>query len=270
MDHAVEAQLTYLRDTGTRPYNYVCDPPPGVPKTTAVPDPRRVTIHDARQSSALGLDTSGFQLVRHRSALTELPEYADEARVRGVYYPEVERLLLAATGAEKVVIFDHTVRDSTPNHGREGIREPAARVHDDQTFASAPGRVRRHLSPEEADRRLQRRFAIVNVWRPIEEPVRRWPLALCDARSIDTSDLVVTDHIYRDWKGETFSFLYNTAHRWFYYPQQRPDEALLLKIYDSQTDGTARLTAHTAFDDPSSPPDAPHRRSIEVRTLVFW
>ena len=44
----------------------------------------------------------------------------------------------------------------------------------------------------------------------------------------------------------------------------------MLKIYDSQTDGTARLTAHTAFDDPTTPADAPARRSIEVRSLVFW
>ena len=267
---AIEAELNYLRDTGTRPVNYTYDPPPGVPRTTAVADPRRVRIRNARLRTDLGLDTSGFQLLAHRSALQDPRDYEDDDRVRSLYYPEVIAGLREATGAEKVIVFDHTVRDSTPNHGRTGIREVAARVHDDQTFASAPNRVRRHLSPEEAEQRLQRRFAIVNFWRPIGEPVQSWPLALCDARSIATSDLVVTDHKYRDWTGETYSFLYSERHRWFYYPRQRRDEVLLLKIYDSQTDGTARLTAHTAFEDPTTPPDAPPRRSIEVRTLLFF
>jgi hypothetical protein len=76
--------------------------------------------------------------------------------------------------------------------------------------------------------------------------------------------------VYPDWTGETYSFTYSHRHHWYYVPQQRTDEVTLLKVYDSQTDGTARLTAHTAFDDPTTPPDAPPRRSIEVRTLVFW
>ena len=47
------------------------------------------------------------------------------------------------------------------------------------------------------------------------------------------------------------------------------DEALLLKCFDSATD-RARFTAHTAFEDESSPPDALARESIEVRTLAFF
>jgi hypothetical protein len=51
------------------------------------------------------------------------------------------------------------------------------------------------------------------------------------------------------------------------------NEAILLKCYecyDSKDDGRARFTAHTSFDDPSSPPNAAPRESIEVRALVFW
>ena len=128
----------------------------------------------------------------------------------------------------------------------------------------------RHLPKDEAVLRLKRRCAIANLWRPIGATVQRTPLAFCDARSIDPADLLASDLVYPDWTGETYSFAYNPKHRWYDVPNQRVDEITLLKIFDSNTDGTARLTAHTAFDDPTSPPDAPPRRSIEVRALVFW
>lgn len=270
---AVEAELHYLQDTGRRPVNYTYEPPPGVPRNSGVVDTRRVTIRNARLASPasdLSLDTSGFQLLQHRSVLERLSDFDDKARVKAAYYPEVEALLRQVTGAQKVVVFDHTLRDGTPEHGREGVREPVRRVHDDQTFDSAPKRVPRHLPKDEAEARLKRRFAIINFWRPIGAPVQSSPLALCDARSIETADLLPSDLVYPDWTGETYGFAWNPKHRWYYFPEQRPDEVTLLKVYDSSTDGTARLTAHTSFDDPTSAPDAPPRRSIEVRSLVFW
>jgi len=269
----VQAELNYLRNTGKRPVNYTYEPPPGVPRNSGEVDTRSVTIRNARLAAPAGdlsLDSSGFQLVKHRSALADADDYASESRIKAIYYSEVETLLRAVTGAQKVVVFDHTLRDGTPEHGRAGVREPVRRVHDDQTFDSAPRRVPRHVPKEEAELRLKRRFAIVNFWRPIGETVQRTPLAMCDARSIDAADLIPSDLVYPDWTGETYSFVYNPKHRWYYVPRQRVDEVLLLKIYDSQTDGTARLTAHTAFDDPTTPADAPARRSIEVRSLVFW
>jgi hypothetical protein len=270
---AVQADLNYLRNTGKRPVNYTYEPPPGVPRNSGEVDTRRVTIRNARlvaPTGDLSLDSSGFQLVKHRSELADANDYASEARIKTIYYSEVETLLRAVTGAQKVVVFDHTLRDGTPEHGRAGVREPVRRVHDDQTFESAPRRVPRHVPKEEVELRLKRRFAIVNFWRPIGETVQRTPLAMCDARSIDAADLIASDLVYPDWTGETYSFAYNPKHRWYHVPQQRTDEVTLLKIYDSQTDGTARLTAHTAFDDPTTPTDAPARRSIEVRSLAFW
>lgn len=269
----VEADLNYLRNTGKRPVNYTYDPPPGVPRNSGEVDTRRVTVRNARLASPpndLSLDRSGFQIVQHRSALDDAADYTSEARIRAVYYPEVQSVLRSVTGAQKVVVFDHTLRDGTPDHGLAGVREPVRRVHDDQTFESAPKRVPRHLPKEEAELRLKRRFAIVNFWRPIGETVQRTPLAFCDARSIDAAELLPSDLVYPDWTGETYSFSYSPKHRWYYVPQQRTDEVTLLKIYDSQIDGTARLTAHTAFDDPTTEPKAPPRRSIEVRALVFW
>jgi hypothetical protein len=267
---AVRTALNYTRKTGVRPVNYTYDPPPGVPRSSGEVDPRWVTINNARLFDGLGLDESGFELLKHRSAVGDWAQFQSVDRVKAIYYPEVEAALRAATGADKVVVFDHTLRDSTAEPGRAELREPVRRVHDDQTADSAPGRVRKHLAPDEAARRLERAFAIVNFWRPIGATVQQQPLAVCDARSIAPADLLPSDLVYRDWTGETYAFAYNPHHRWYWYPSQTPDEVTLLKIYDSRTDGTARLTAHTAFDNPTSAPDAPPRRSIEVRTLLFW
>ena len=267
---SVEAELNYLKAGEGRPVSYTFEPPAGVPWVTGTLEPRRVTIRDGRPLVALhelSLDRSGFTQVSHRSALAD---FSHEGTIRDIYYRESEALLRDVTGAEKVVIFDHTLRDSAQGSRRTAeLREPVRRVHNDQTFVSAPRRVRDHLPPDEAAERLKHRFAIVNLWRPLAT-VERLPLALCDARSIAFEDMVPSDLVYPDKVGETYSFTYNPKHRWYWFPRLRPDEALLLKIYDSREEGTARFTAHTAFEDPTGAREAPPRRSIELRALLFW
>jgi hypothetical protein len=264
----VEATLNYLLPGAERPVSYAYPAPPGVPQQSGRVSPWLTPIVDARRlTEPPSLDRNGFELRSHRSALSD---FSDEQAIRAVYYPETQTFLMRALGAVKVVVFDHTLRYGLPGHGEAGVREPVRRVHNDQTFVSGPRRVRDHLSPEKAEERLEHRFAIVNVWRPIARAVESSPLAVCDARSIEPEDLVPTDLVYRDKVGEVYAFAHSPRHRWFYFPLVRPDEVLLLKIYDSAIDGRARLTAHTAFDDPTSPADAPPRRSIELRTLVFF
>lgn len=268
--HDVDAVLNYARDTGTRPVSYTFDPPAGVPRYSGEVDPRTVRILDARAVSGLTLDASGFELLRHSGTLTDWASFQDPERVKAVDYPEAQAAIRAHTGADKVVIFDHTLRDSSATSAGAALREPVRRVHDDQTLLSAPKRVARHLPPEEAAWRLERRFAIINFWRPVGGSVLRAPLAVCDARSIVGGDLIASDLVYPDWVGETYAVAFSPRHRWYWYPRQQPSEAILLKVYDSTEDGRARMTAHTAFDDPTGDPEAPARRSIELRTLVFW
>ena len=265
----VRAILNYTRNTGIRPVNYTFDPPPGVPRNSGEIDARTVTIRDARRERGLWLDAGGFELIAHHGSLRGFREFPDAEAIKSIDYPEVECALKITTGADKVVIFDHTLRDSRVEVGRPALREPVRRVHDDQTLASAPNRIKKHLPPDEAAWRLQRRFAIVNFWRPIGGPVYSTPLAICDARTIDSNDLLPSDLVYRDWVGETYAVAFNPQHRWYWFPRQTTTEATLLKIYDSAAD-VVRLTAHTAFDDPNSPADAPPRRSIEIRALLFW
>jgi hypothetical protein len=225
---------------------------------------RSVPIHNGRAiTHKLTLDLQGFELRHHE---TSVANFYDEAEVRAVYYPEVERLLVTATGAIKAVAFEHDVRRAVAQRGVRDVREPVRVVHDDYTEKSSPERVRLYL-PEEAETRLRRRYAIINVWRPIKGPALDTPLAVCDAQSLDPKDLVPTES---GVKHEVYLFNFNSRHRWFYFPAMRTDEALLLKCFDSMTDGRARFTAHSAFDDPSTPPDAPPRESIEVRAMVFF
>jgi hypothetical protein len=212
------------------------------------------------------LHRHGFELVRHRSAVRDF--YDDE--VKRIYYPEAERLLKAATGASRVFVFDHMTRRraiSADGTG-DGRRQPVTRVHVDHTARSGPQRVR-DLLADEAEELLQGRVQIVNVWRPIKGPLLDAPLAVCDAASVEPNDLVPSDLVYPHRVGETYSVTYRPSHRWFYFPNMRTDEALLLKCYDSKQDGRARFAPHTAFIDPNTPPDAPPRESIELRALVF-
>jgi hypothetical protein len=265
---AVEAELNYLVPTKERPRTYAFDPPPDVPRTTGAHEPHTVSIRNGRPiAAAISLDQYGFGFVTHRS---KVRDFYDDDEVKRVYYPEAESLLRAVTGATRVFIFDHTVRRHVPGaeDRRDGLRQPATRVHVDHTAKSGPQRVR-DLIPADADALLRGRVQVVNIWRPIRGPLLDAPLAVCDARSVAPDDLVPSDLIYPNRVGETYSVTYRPAHRWFYFPEMRVDEALLLKCYDSETDGRARFAPHTAFTDPTTPADAPPRESIELRTLVF-
>jgi hypothetical protein len=128
----------------------------------------------------------------------------------------------------------------------------------------------RDVLPEEAEALLKRRFAIVQTWRPIRHPVETFPLAIADATSLAPDDLVISERRYPNRIGQTYAITYNPGHRWFWFPRQRRNEAIVFKVFDSEKDGRARWTAHTAFDDPTAPPDARPRESIEIRTLAFF
>jgi hypothetical protein len=263
----VNGVLNYLADKDQHPVSYNFKPPPGVPARTGVYAKFTVPIHNARPMlSHASLDREGFAVTRQTSAVTN---FYDADEVRKVYYPEVERLVREVTGAVKVHVFDHNVRSRPMAKRHEnGAQEPVKVAHNDYTLKSGPQRVR-DLIPNEAEALLKNRFAVINVWRPIRGPVQESPLAVCDAQSMMQEDFVKHVLKYRDRDGEVYSVAYNPNHRWYYVPNQQKEEVLLLKCYDS--DGRrARFTAHSAFEDPTSPPDAAARESVEVRTLVFF
>lgn len=263
----VEAKLRYLADTSIKPVTYNPRPGTGEPRRVGNYGDFTVRVRDARPiAGTLSLDRHGFRFTRHD---TRVRDFYAEAELRDVYYPEVERLIKAETGAEKVVIFDHTIRVAEQAVSR-GLRAPVQLVHNDYTEESGPQRVRDLLPADEAAARLQRRFAEYNVWRPIVGPVQTYPLGLVDSSSIEPGDFVVADLVYEDRVGEIYHGRYNPAHRWYYFPLMQREEAVLIKCYDSEKDGRARFSLHSAFADPTTPPDAPPRESIEVRALAFF
>jgi hypothetical protein len=266
---AVSGEIVYAATAEQRPYYYMYEPPPGTPRLVGEYRPIRLPVHDARGiTRLLSLDLQGFSFHEHESALGNA---YDDAEVRAVYYPEMERLVARHTGAERVLVFDHNLRSGPKaKAGQNGVYEPVRRAHNDYTVESAELRLRQLLGDEEAERRQRRRFVFINVWRPLFGPVRDTPLAMCDARTLDPKDLVPIDLLYRDRVGQNYTFLHAPEHRWFYVSGMQAHEVLLLKCFDSMTDGRARFTAHTAFDDPTAPLDSRPRESIEIRTIAFY
>ena len=265
----VEALINYSVDIGVKPASYGgIDTFEADKKRTGKYQEYKVTIHDGRViAKELSLDREGFIFVQHN---TKMRDFYDETEVRAVYYPEIEQLVKETSGAKRVLVFDHTLRsaDSAMREAKQ-ISGPVRNAHNDYTEWSGPQRVR-DLLPDEADELLKRRFAVVQVWRPIRHPVEREPLAIADGRSIGTKELFPSSRVYPDRVGEVYHCAYNPEHRWYYFLKMQRDEAIVFKTFDSAKDGRARWTAHSAFDDPTSPPDAPPRESIEMRTLAFF
>src|SRR5262245_11565639 len=265
---AVTAELTYAVDTGEKPVNETFGPGNIRRRNTGVKEQRPVQIHNGRALvSQFALDRHGFVFVDHPTAVAD---FFHPDQLKTVYYPEIERLVQSVSGATRVVVFDHTLRSGDEGE-REAklIREPVLSVHNDYTEWSGPQRVREFL-PDEADQLLKHRFAIIQVWRAINRPIQANPLAIADARSLASSDLIAAERRYPYRVGETYQVRYNPEHRWFYFPEMRRDEALVFKVYDSARDGRARFTAPTSFVVPAPPADAPPPHSHGVRTFAFF
>lgn len=264
----VTATLTYAVDNGERIVNETMGPGDMSRRRQGATEDRAVAVRDGRpRRHGLSLDVNGFRFVDHPTAVTD---FFDRDELASVYYPEVERLVAEQTGARRVHVFDHTLRSGDEvTRNTRFVREPVDRVHNDYTEWSGPNRVREVL-PDEAGRLLQRRFAIVQVWRAIRGPIESDPLGICDARSLAPADLLVSERRYPDRVGQTYQVSYNPSHEWYYFPRMARDEALVFKVYDSATDGRARFTAHSAIRGLSAAPDAAPRESIEARTFAFF
>jgi len=265
----IEARLRYLADTGEKLVTQVAEPG-GVDRRLGDDrsETHRVTIRNGRPlADRFEFEREGFRFVGHD---TKVADFYDDAEVRRVYYPECEALIQRVSGARRVVVFDHTLRTASDEEREtRKIRDVVRRVHNDYTEWSGPQRVR-DIMGEEAEALLRGRFAIIQVWRPINRPVESHPRAICDAQTVRPETLVVNERRYQDRVGQTYGITYDPGQRWYWFPHMRPDEALVFKVYESLKDGRARWTAHTAFADPTSPPHARPRESIEIRTLAFF
>jgi hypothetical protein len=263
----IEAELIYLAKAD-KLVTYVAKPGGVDEREGGQSETHRVRLQNGRPlADRFEFEREGFRFVPSR---TEVGNFFDEDEIRRVYYPECEALIKQVSGAKRVVVFDHTLRTASDSQREsQKIRDIVSRVHNDYTEWSGPQRVR-DIMGEEAEALLAGRFAVIQVWRPINHPVESHPLAICDAQTVKPEALVVNERRYPDRVGQTFAITYDPDQRWYWFPRMRPDEALVFKVYESIRDGRARWTAHTAFKDPSAPPHARPRESIEIRTLAFF
>lgn len=266
---SIEADLVYTVDTGEKPVNETMADGDMSRRVTGTYQSHAMVIRDGRPlRDQFSLEETGFEFVDHDTAVAD---FYDADQLKSVYYPEIEALIKERTGAARVVIFDHTLRSGDEDTRNEKkVREPVLSVHNDYTNWSGPQRVRDILPEDEAEDLLTRRFAIVQVWRAIRNPIQSNPLAICDARTLSTDSLIASERRFPHRVGETYRISYDPNQRWFYFPEMRRDEALVFKVFESETDGRARFTAHTSFVDPTTPAGAPPRESIEMRAFVFF
>lgn len=268
---AVQGALTFIKRQDGKPYFHSSALTGGAPEIFFENEEHVMPIGDMRAiADQLDIDREGFELHRHTTQVKDL--YDDDA-VENEYNPEIEALLKARFGADRVVVFDVTRRSDSGRGAAnpDGLRGPARRVHADYTEKSGPQRTKDILGEAEAERlfRSGARVIQVNVWRPIAGPVKRAPLAVVDSSSLAPDDLVATDQVFPDRVGEIYHLAHSARQRWYFAPEMTPDEVLLLKGWDSLEDGRTRFNAHGAFELPDMAENAPPRESIELRTLVI-
>ncbi|MEK9671781.1 MAG: CmcJ/NvfI family oxidoreductase [Rhodospirillaceae bacterium] len=265
----------------TAPINFMTREQPERPSVRmlsdhAKPNPRfgnfelvDVDILDARAlAEPASIDREGFGL----SVMpTKVTDFYDEGQIADVYYPEIIDFLKRETGATDVHIFDHTVRvQDDAKREANARRLPVIIAHNDYTERSGPKRVRDVMDAAAADKFLGHRFAMVNVWRSFGASAELAPLASADARTLKPEDFLETDLIYDERKGEIYQNAWGPHQRWYWYPGMAGDEVMLLKCFDTATDGRARYSAHTGFNNPHAPKGTPPRESIEVRTMISF
>lgn len=266
----VKASMNYSVDNGRPIDYYFYEPDPQLGLNPPGTDTQEVVIQDGwDEVGHLSVDREGFELHDFGAQFTQ---FDNEDLIRQVFYQQVVSFVKRHTGARQVVIFDHTVRKRMPADLKvqtEAQRPAVLLVHSDYTVMSGPQRVR-DVMKEKAEPLLQNRVAFFNVWKPLYKRVEELPLAMIDAQTHDPEDLLRMDLKYSDRTGEIYVMRHNPKHRWMYFPHMEAEQALLLKTYDSSTDGRCRFMGHSAFEDPTTPPNAIMRESIEVRTMAFF
>lgn len=264
----IEAPIGYMVDTGEMPVFYQSDVAGERTNYIGEREKRAMTVRNARAlPNTFSLDVEGFAFVAHP---TRVQDFHDDGELERVYNREVEALIAERAGASRVVVFDHTRRSSSQAlREKNKARDPAGNAHTDYTDWSARNRLEAVMGAEAAAL-AEKRFAIVNVWRSTAGVIEEWPLALCTWDSVDDAHLHTVERRAYNRIGQTRHASFDAKNAWFWFPRMTRDEAILIKNYDTATDGRARYALHTSFEDPTSPANAAPRESIETRALVFF
>lgn len=265
-----EATIRCLRPSARRPRADSENPTRSVMPAEEI----RVFAHDMRRASpAPSLEREGFTLVAHQSRVSD---FYDFGQVESVYLAEAEELVKAHTGARFAWALPRPVLrsegHSAPAGGGAVTDRTAPVAHVDYPGDSAG------LLVEAAERRRGRpvpgwsRLVLYTVWRSLRPPPQDRPLALCDLRTVREEDLVRADAVGNPgalaYASEFLLLVASPRHRWCYFPEMHPGEALLFQQLDSAAAGPSGCP-HTSFADPAAGAAAP-RLSIEARVCAFF
>lgn len=275
---AALASISFFSHTpeDEKPYHLMYGDLSGLPKTNLVRQWRDTVIKDIRGSEdTLDYDKTGIAIRRLDSRMS-YDDFADDARITGVYYRELEKFLERLLGAKAVIVFRHCIRKRHPSFPvsigeKYDFEQPTSIAHVDATALSTIEELSKH------EKRLAdavvgstiKRVQWVNVWKPLRGPVNDWPLAFCDASTVETKDLAVTDMVYPTYYTENLSVAYNDDRRWYYLSDHQPDELIIFKQSDTEPESLPGVP-HTSFSNPSADPAESPRESIEARALVIY
>lgn len=272
---SVETTIDYLLPTSRINRRFWA---PGKEYNTGVNAPFPVTIRNARRAGPFELDTHGFAIGAWPS---DIRDFRDQEELRRDYPGEVQRIVKAWAGADRVIPMGGQIRSPIVN--RAHVQPPAAEAHVDFTTASAnrlAAILYERFAPEGPG---YSRFLCFSLWRTFSPPPQDWPLALCDYRSVDDSEGVPNvkvdvdeiptgDALFAPIPGEeemaaASIFHHNPAHRWWYFPDMTRDEAIFIKFHDSDHSRAWRAP-HTAFHHPR--PGSHVRESYEFRGVAYF
>lgn len=227
----------------------------------------QVVIHDMRpERGSFALERNGFVVVDEPTDVTDFADSREKAR----YCSQAEDLVQRLTGAKKVISFGPIIRTNAT--GTHGHNQPAFGAHVDYGARTVADFTRQILPAKEAEARLAGRHMLLNIWRPLVM-VESAPFALCDASTVEREDLFDSEIVGGlgglDFSLWGFNLAYRPDHRWYWLPHMQPQQVFAFKLFDSDREAV-QFTAHTAFEDPTAPPDAAPRQSIELRTIAFF
>jgi len=268
-ENFVTSNINYSLDNGSPLDYYFYEPDPSIELNPPGTDHHEVNIYNGwSKVDEFSLDREGFEL---KPISNSFEHFDDNDAIKKLFYPMIVEFVKQHTGANRVEVFDHTIRKPMSEELKDqtDVQRPTVQLaHSDYTPKSGPQRVR-EIIPEDADQLLKRRVAFFNVWKPLYRTVEEFPLAVCDDTTAVEEDKLIMDLKYRDRTGEIYVLRYSPTHRWYYFPRMTPKQALLLKTYETEPNRASSM-GHSAFEDPTSPANASTRESIEVRTMAFF
>ncbi|ETN44919.1 uncharacterized protein HMPREF1541_09794 [Cyphellophora europaea CBS 101466] len=126
------------------------------------------------------------------------------------------------------------------------------------------------------------RWALYSIWRPLKV-VKRDPLALGDPSTFAEGDFV-SCNIRMPYLGregvedahdsESYVARYSDGQKWYWIEEQRPEEVLVIGLWDSSFEEPGKLgfggTFHSSVDLDGAETEQEPRESLELRCLAIW